>query len=197
MVLKKELEKIISTYLCRFKNVQDFFVVSACNMPKPDKNSVRKYFDIDNYADFEQICERFGFTVPDADAKKRFSENSHFALITEDNHFGCWGWYTTKPKEFYVLEIDSESVIPPDTSILYHYFSNENYRRKGYYVELLQNVVASCKKDYAVIYAYDTNPASSGAIRKAGFKYMGRFGHKNFDGLGNLVEKYKAEVMKK
>lgn len=193
MSVKATVQKLISFYLCRFKNVQDFFVIRASEIEDIDNGSGREFFDIDNIDDFNKICKRFNFTVSDADAKQRFDNKCHFCVITQDNHFGCWGWYTTSADDFYVLEIDRKSPVPENTAILFHYYTNENYRRQGYYSQLLKNVVKSSGKEYSIIYAYDTNPASSGAIRKVGFHYAGRLGHNNFRGFQEMINNCKTE----
>jgi hypothetical protein len=195
--IKNFLMKIISFYLCRYKNVQDFFAVAAADMPnQPDKTN-REFFDIGDFDEFEKICAKYKFTVPDADCKKRFESKAHFCVLTENGHYGCWGWYTTAAENFRVLEIDRVSPIPQNASVLFHYYTNENYRRQGYYTELLKSVVHSCAKEFAIIYAYDTNPASSGAIKKSGFRYMGRLSHKTFKSFESLISDYKAGVVEK
>lgn len=190
MDFEKKLKEALSLYLCRYKNVQDFFVAkkSEINLDGFDCES-REFHDIDNEEDFNKICGQFNFTVPDADIKKRFREKAHFCVITEAEHFGCWGWYISEPEDFYVLEIDRTSKIPENAAVLFHYYSNPDYRRKGFYFDLLRNVALKNGKDYSIIYAYGTNPASSDAIKKAGYKFVGRMGHKDFLSFDEMIKK--------
>lgn len=196
MRVQKTVKDKIGLYMCRHKYVQDFFVVSAADMPRANRARGQEFFDIDNIDDYRKICEKYNFRATDADEEKRFCEKSHFCLLAEDGHFGCWGWYSTARDDFYVLEIDRRSPVPENTTVLYHYFTNARYRRRGYYTQLLRSVVFSSGKEYSVIYAYDTNDASTGAIKKAGFRYVGRFGHKNFPGFEKLVSEYKRGIVK-
>ncbi len=191
--MKAKLINLISRFLCRFVNKQDFFIATAQTIIPPDKSSNRKFYDIDNLAEFEEVCKKYDFSVPDADAKKRFENKQHFCVITEDNHYGCWGWYTTTTEDFAVTEINRSSPVPENTAVLFHYFTNECQRRKGYYCELLKNIVVSNQKEYSIIYAYDTNIASSNAIKKAGFSYIGRMNHNNFISFHKMISMFNPE----
>lgn len=192
--MKSRLIDIISRFLCRFVNKQDFFVVRTKSISQQDENTTeRAFYDIDNISEYEDICKKYNFIVPDADIKNRFERKQHFCVITEKNHYGCWGWYTTTAEDFEVTEISRHSQVPQNATILFHYYTNEDQRRKGYYCDLLKNVVRSSKKEYAIIYAYDTNVASSGAIKKAGFKYIGRMNHKNFIPFQQMISMYNLE----
>lgn len=184
-MVPESVKKVISSFLCRYRNVQDFFVAESSEISAPETD--RDFFVIDNITDFENICKRYGFNVPDCDPLQRFENGDRFCLLAEGDHFGCRGWYCTD-RPFYVLEIDRSDVIPADCIAMYHFFTNEKFRRQGFYCELLRLIVASSGKKYAFIYAYDTNPASSGAIKKAGFSFAGRFGHRNYPGLRKMLD---------
>lgn len=190
MFLKEKAKESISLYLCRFKNVQNFFAVKNSDINADGISSGRELHIADNADDFAALCEKFGFTVPDADINQRFGDGDRFALITENGVYGCWGWFTSEARKFYVLEIDAYSDIPGNVSVLYHYFSNPAQRRKGFYYDLLRLVAKNCGKEYSVIYAYDTNPASKGAIKKAGFRDFGEMNHKNFCGFAEIIKRY-------
>lgn len=188
MFLKEKAKEYISLYYCRNRNVQDFFVAKKNEITLENfDESKRIFYDIDNEQQFYYICQKYKFIVPDANIKKRFDEKSHFCVLVEDDHYGCWGWYNTQSSDFYLLEIDRTVVIPNDTAVLFHYYSNPDYRRKGFYYDLLRNVALKNGQNYSVIYAYDTNPASSNAIKKAGYKFAGRYNHKNFDSIEKLI----------
>lgn len=189
MILKEQIKKMISLFLCRYKNVQDFFVAQKdeINLDGYDKTK-RIFYDIDNEKDFHNICEKYNFSVPDADVSKRFSEKSHFCVIAEDNHYGCWGWYNAVPQDFYLLEIDRTEKIPQNSAVLFHFFANPDFRRKGYYFDILRNIAIKNGKEYSIIYAYDTNPASSAAMRKSGYKFAGRLNHKTFVSFEELIK---------
>lgn len=191
--MKAKLLDLISRFLCRFVNKQDFFVTTGNTILSPKQNPNRNFYDIDNLADYQEICRKYNFTVTDADVKDRFDQKHHLCVITEEDHYGCWGWYTTTTADFAVTEIACSSPVPENTTILFHYHTNENHRRKGYYFELLKNVVISSKKEYAIIYAYDTNIASSSAIKKAGFQHIGRMNHKTFIPFSQMISVYNAE----
>lgn len=185
-MLPETVKSLISRFLCRYKNVQDFFVADASGFSVPETE--RKFLTADNIAEFEKLCNEYNFSVPDCNPAERFENGDSFCLIAEDGHYGCWGWVCSG-RRFYILEIDRYDDVPSDCIALYHFFTNENFRRQGYYRDLLRMIVASTDKKYAFIYAYDTNPASSGAIKKAGFTFAGRYGHGNYPGLENMIDK--------
>lgn len=193
MNIKNTIINIISRIRCRFLNKQDFFVIKADGFPRPETAN-RKFYDIDNIDDYNKICCEYNFSVADTDIVGRFSSGNHFCVVTEDDHFGCWGWYTTTDEDFYVSEIHRYSPVPSDTAVLFHYYTNFNHRRKGYYYDLLRFVVSSVKKEYAIIYAYDTNPASSNAIKKVGFSFVGRMNHSDFIPFEKMIKKVELEV---
>lgn len=188
MMLKEQLKNNISLFVCRHKNVQDFFVAKKdeINLAGFDETN-RFFYDIDNENDFNAICKKYNFSVSDCNASERFREKSHFCMIAENNHYGCWGWYNAEPQDFYLLEIDRTERLPQNSAVLFHYFSNPDFRRRGYYFDLLRNVALNNGKEYSIIYAYDTNPASSNAMRKAGYKFAGRLSHKTFISFESLI----------
>lgn len=189
-MLKSKIQNIISLYLCRYKNVQNFFIAHRNDINADDFSSDRQFYDIDNIDDFNDICQKYSFTVTDADAVMRFRQGDHFCLTAQDGTYGCWGWYTTLPRDFYVLEIDSHSEIPENARVLYHFFANPAQRRKGFYYDILRLIAAADGKDYSIIYAYDTNTASKNAIKKAGFKDLGEMNRKTFCGFENMIKTY-------
>lgn len=158
------------------------------------QNTDRQFHDIDNMADYTELCQQYNFNVIQADVADRFERKQHLCVITEGDHYGCWGWYTTTSEDFAVTEINRSAPVPQNATVLFHYYTNENHRRKGYYCDLLKCVVAASKKEYAIIYAYDTNIASSNAIKKAGFEFVGRMNHRNFIPFQQMISKYNPEV---
>ncbi len=191
--MKSKIIDLISRFLCRFINRQDFFIATPKTILTPEQNTNREIYDIDNLKDYDEICRKYNFAVTDADVADRFERKQHFCVITENNHYGCWGWYTTAAEDFTVTEIARSSAVPENMTVLFHYYTNENQRRKGYYCDLLKNVVMLSKKEYAVIYAYDTNVASTNAIKKAGFSYLGRMKHNNFVPFDEMISIYNSE----
>lgn len=187
MIFKETAKTVISKYYCRYKNNQDFFAADSERFSAYVLGDDRKLYDIDNINDFYALCDKYNFTVPDANIEKRFAEHDHFCVIIENDHYGCWGWYADTEKDFYVLEIDRSDRIPENACVLYHYFTNPDYRRNGYYYDLLKSIVSQKKKRYYIIYAYDTNTASRGAISKAGFTNIGIMNHKSFIGFAAMI----------
>lgn len=190
MNIKEKLQENISLFVCRYKNVQNFYIVNKNDISVEGISADRKFYDIDNIEDFNNICREYNFTVTDADAKARFEQGDHFCLTAQDGQYGCWGWYTSLPRKFYVLEIDAYSEIPENASVMYHFFSNPAQRRKGFYYDILRLIAANNGKDYSLIYAYDTNTASKNAIIKAGFRDHGEMNHKTFSGFEEMIKRY-------
>lgn len=190
MSLKKKIVDALSLYLCRYKNVQNFFAVKNSRINTDGISVNRKFFYVDNLADFNRLCDEYNFTVPDADAKERFNNGDRFCLTAENGIYGCWGWVATNPTDFYVSEIDSHSVIPENAAVIYHCFTNPGQRRKGFYYDFLRLTARNSGREYSVIYAYDTNIASKSAIKKAGFKDFGEMSRKTFCGFEEIIRKY-------
>lgn len=190
MNIKEKLQENISLFVCRYKNVQNFYIVNKNDISVEGISADRKFYDIDNIEDFDNICREYDFTVTDADAAERFREGDHFCLTAQNGQYGCWGWYAVPPQNFYVLEIDSYSEIPENACILYHFYTNPAQRRKGFYYDILRLITANSGKDYSIIYAYDTNPASKNAIKKAGFKDIGEMSRKTFCGFEEMIKRY-------
>ncbi len=193
MSLKEKAVSALSLFICRYKNSQFFFATDKNHISVENISSERKFHDVCAVRDFNKLCSDYGFDVPDADAEKRFAQGDHFCLITENDTWGCRGWYTSRPREFYVLEIDSYSPVPENASVLYHYFSNPEQRRKGFYYDLLRLIAVNNNKDYSLIYAYGSNIASRNAILKAGYRNFGEMNRKNFCGFENIIKKYNEQ----
>ncbi len=190
MSLKKKIVDSLSLYLCRYKNVQNFFAVKNSEINTDGISPERSFFDIDNLEDFNRLCGEYNFTVPDADAKERFDSGDHFCMTAENGIYGCWGWVATEHKDFYVLEIDSHSVIPENAAVIYHCFTNPEQRRKGFYYDFLRLVAKNNGKEYSIIYAYDTNTASKNAIKKASYRDFGEMSRKTFCGFDEIIRRY-------
>ena len=56
MSLKKKIVDSLSLYLCRYKNVQNFFAVKNSEINTDGISPERRFFDIDNPEDFNRLC---------------------------------------------------------------------------------------------------------------------------------------------
>ena len=88
MSLKKKIVDSLSLYLCRYKNVQNFFAVKNSEINTDGISPERKFFDIDNLKDFNCLCGEYNFTVPDADVKERFDNGDRFCMTAENGIYG-------------------------------------------------------------------------------------------------------------
>ncbi len=188
-MVKERLKRIVSLYVCRYKNDHDFFIANNRTVDLSVSDGRQMYVAL-NESEYNGLCAEFDFSVSDADIKKRFENNDKFCLLADSQGWGCWGWIADSKREFYVLEIDSYSVIPENAQVLYHFFTNEKRRRQGFYCDLLKMISSNSNKDYSVIYAYGFNTASTGAIKKAGFTFAGRMSHKTFCGFENIIRSF-------
>ena len=84
--------------------------------------------------------------------------------------------------------------IPAEVSVLYHFFTNTELRRQGYYCDLLRQMLGAIPCDYALIYANDDNVASNGAIRKVGFTFVGAYKHRTMPPVEQLLRLQREAV---
>mgnify|MGYP006077993405 CR=1 FL=1 len=101
----------------------------------------------------------------------RLKSGNEFYCLFQGNELVCSGWSTSKPVNISevnkVLNVDGNN-------ILYDFFTPSNFRNKGYYKCILENIILHQKKD-SYIYTLKSNKASNKAIQNIGFKTTNEF----------------------
>lgn len=118
-----------------------------------------------------------------SEALKRFSQGEILYTITKDGVLAHYGWMTRggKTHRFTVVNMSFES--PPDSIILYNFYTDPKFRGQGLYQKNLRQMLsdsagAGCKEVY--IGANQTNIPSRHVIEKMGFSLFCTFSSRRF-----------------
>lgn len=118
-----------------------------------------------------------------SEALKRFSEGEILYTITKNGVLAHYGWMTRggKTHRFTVVNMSFES--PPDSIILYNFYTEPKFRGQGLYQKNLRQMLsdcseAGCKEVY--IGSNQTNIPSRHVIEKTGFSLFCTFSSKRF-----------------
>lgn len=176
MILKRIIQKIKSIYICFTKNILVFFGYK--NDIKPEINSDRIYFEIDNKKDFDELRIKYDLPISSSDTHD-FSKN-RFCMLAENNEYGCYGWYTADSKKINFIEICSVFRIPDNCCVLFDFYTNPKKRRQGFYSDLLKNIINNNPNQLLIVFVMKNNIASLKGVQKAGFETIGEYNHKNF-----------------
>tara|TARA_Y100001970_G_scaffold293563_1_gene441215 strand:+ start:3994 stop:4518 length:525 start_codon:yes stop_codon:yes gene_type:complete len=100
----------------------------------------------------------------------RFNKNSKFIGIKLKNKIICSGWIFFG-KSWYIDEINKK-IPTKNYYTLYDFFTEKEFRNKGYYKLLLKIIRKKFKKKKLLIYSTSHNIKSIKAIKKSGFKFV-------------------------
>lgn len=112
---------------------------------------------------------------------KSFIDNANHRFLLGHILYYChdkktiigYGWKIPNVKKNYAWEIASMIHFKNPVDILYDFYVNPNYRRRGIYKSLLNFIVnCSTNKSKIIIYAEITNYPSNKAIKECGFNYF-------------------------
>jgi RimJ/RimL family protein N-acetyltransferase len=118
-------------------------------------------------SEFHQVC------------LKRFEEGNHSYTFADDEKLLHHGWLVDNQEISNVYEVEQEMKLPPNSSVLYDFFTHPEARRKGLYrkslCQILHEIAEKGKAKQVFISVLADNRASRSVIEKIGFTYQGSF----------------------
>jgi hypothetical protein len=137
-----------------------------------------EFTKIDNFADYVDLCRYRNHPIRKWNYE-RFKTNSSFVCIYDKNKILSWGWQITS-RQLYISEINRNYDFKQNI-VLYDFHTLLEERNKGYYTNLLANIINS-NTSVLNIYALDRNIQSIKTIERIGFKKIAEisfFAYKN------------------
>ena len=106
-------------------------------------------------------------------AKRRFDLGQILFFCHDNNNIIGYGWKVPTTKMIYVWEVANNIHFQQPVDVLYDFYVNPNYRRKGIYKSILHYIINdNVGKSLMVIYANTLNFPSNKAIKDCGFHYI-------------------------
>tara|TARA_A100000164_G_C21716781_1_gene680894 strand:+ start:224 stop:748 length:525 start_codon:yes stop_codon:yes gene_type:complete len=162
VVLLKMIKKIIKYILTFFREV--YIYESKRNKKKVIYNN----FLLKQY--------KSGYSIKNHIVKKYLTKSNRFGRFKNDQILFvlffqkkavCFGWMNLKPS-WEITEVN-KIIIKKNTLILYDFFTDLNFRNRGYYTKIL-NLIKNIKtKKKFLIYCLKNNESSKRGISKAKF----------------------------
>lgn len=106
-------------------------------------------------------------------AYNRFKLNHQLFFCVDNNIIVGYGWKATGLRKFYAWEIAHNVIFNQAVDVMYDFFVDEKYRRKGIYKSMLHYIINDATKNSILfIYAETANYPSNKAIEDCGFQYI-------------------------
>lgn len=116
-------------------------------------------------SEFHQIC------------LKRFEEGNFSYTFADEQKLLHYGWLVDNQEVSSVYEVEQQMKLPPNSSVLYDFFTHPEARRKGFYkkalCQILHEIAEKGKAKQVFISVLADNTASRSVIEKIGFTYQG------------------------
>jgi len=157
-----------------------------------DNTTSREFFVIDSLEEYLAIIKENN-EIPNVLATRRFAIGSKYVLIKSEKEIIASGWYLSDYKAFHVEEINRHICLNKNYFVLYDFYTNINYRNRGYYTTLLKYIQKHLMGNTLIIYALKENKASCKAIEKSGFSLIGKFNSRSLD-FYHIMNRYSVKV---
>lgn len=106
-------------------------------------------------------------------AMHRFDIGQKLFFCHDNNNIIGYGWKAPLTQKIYVWEIANSIHFQQPVDVLYDFYVNPNYRRKGIYKSILHYIINDdIEQTLMVIYADINNYPSNKAINECGFHYI-------------------------
>ncbi len=120
-------------------------------------------------SEFHQVCH------------KRFESGNHSYTLAENNKLLHYGWLVEKQEISNVYEVKQELKLPPNSSVLFDFFTHPESRGKGFYnnsmCQILHDTIQNNETKQVYICVLADNLTSRSVIEKLGFNYQGSLFH--------------------
>jgi RimJ/RimL family protein N-acetyltransferase len=108
-------------------------------------------------------------------ALERLANRSHLYTRVIDGKLAHWGWLTEGQEKSVVAEVGQTVELPPNSVVLFDYYTRPEYRGRGLYSESLSQMVSDAREvsgaEWIVIGVLSTNFASRKIIERTRFEY--------------------------
>ena len=123
----------------------------------------------------KELNEKISNTEIDEETlTERFNDSDELYYLEESGQMVAYGWVRKNATDFYVYETACTVSFSKNVNVLYDFYVNPSFRRKGYYSSLLKTIISvSEKNERLIIYALSTNENSIKGIKKSGFSFVG------------------------
>lgn len=113
------------------------------------------------------------------DCLARLEEGQHIYTLVQDGALAHYGWLIDRQEKSYMQEVGQLLLLPPDSAVLYGFYSSIASRNRGYYQASLRQMLSDAARipgtKHIWISVLADNGASRHTIEKVGFKYQYSF----------------------
>jgi RimJ/RimL family protein N-acetyltransferase len=144
-------------------------------LPQPTLLSRDRFADLDYYERTE--AEQLPPAAYLEAARMRMARGEHLYTLVEDGKLLHYGWLIERQTRGADAALGQVFFPPPDSAVLYDYFTHPAARGRGLYYQSLCQVLhdahALAHARQAYIYVFGHNRTSRHVIEKVGFEYVG------------------------
>lgn len=197
--IPKTIWKNVRRKIYEFREVRVYMmdVEEIAKLPKFDLMKENSLEDLLKYSP----SEGWQFTVSEFHkvCLKRFEEGDYSFTFADEEKLLHFGWLVDNQEISNVYEVEQEMKLPPNSSVLYDFFTHPEARRKGFYkkslCQILHEIAKKGKAKQVFISVLADNVVSRSVIEKVGFTYQGslyketRFGKiKKWQNFSNNID---------
>ena len=197
-ILKNIARKIYESKECR---MYSFDVSKVDSLENPN------FMEVDSISDLLDYAPAEGWQDTRSQFHKKvlhnFENGIHSYTHSENGKLLHYGWMVERQETSRVTEVDQEFTLPPNTTVLFDYYTHPEARGKGLYQKsLIQGLHDAAKipeTKQVFIGVLANNLASRYSIEKLGFKYEGSLFKKTIFGRIRKWQKWdrESQVQKK
>lgn len=114
-------------------------------------------------------------------ALRRLESAQHVYTRYEDQQLVHYGWLIERQDKSFFTEVSQEFEYPPNSAVLFDFYTHPGYRGRGYYyaslLQMLHDAAEIPGTEYIYISVLADNTPSRHVIEKAGFCYQGSLFH--------------------
>lgn len=155
-----------------------FKTTLLCYYIKSSKYKYKEVFPIQVASSISQLSDISCDASLLQNAIKRFESGHQLFYCCDNGVLVGYGWRVVGVLSYYAWEIASDICFKQSVDVLYDFFVNKDYRKRGIYKSLLHFIINNSEDNSILaIYAEASNIPSIKAIISCGFRFVSKLTH--------------------
>jgi hypothetical protein len=184
------MSSLIKMFFGKISYWQRTIALYYYNSPSERNNILGSSFMYKEINQFSEV-EKYKVDFNKADYESRFLHGHIFCVLDFEEGLASYGWINPSGKHT-LGELDLDMDLGNKIDSLYDFYTFEEFRGKGLYPFLLQNIVSRNQKA-KLIYVLPSNISSVKGIKKSGFQFLGNLKGYNKQQYTTLIKKVWGE----
>ncbi len=176
-------------FFTHFRKKLIFYTASSNLSTSPLSSNISVFKAINNFDDFLSITKKIDINLSKELVAERFKNNNNFYLLHDNSEYLSYGWGVSGKASFLVDFFNVIFEFEEGVEILFDFRTNENFRRKGFYKQLLKEIITSKNGFVFIIYTAPVNVGSQRGILSSGFTQVSTYSKFNIKKLKRKLKK--------